>query len=480
MTKGSRVLLVNPFGKRIIGDRTPPYHLISLATALPRDLHVEICDLRFEDRPLQSYLGPDLAWVGITCMIGKQLEHAAQITAQVHEQSDAAVVWGGVLPTQLPELALEQGGADYLIRGEGEIALRELIAGNDRGVQGLLRRGDPVPPPNERRLAEQIDLAQIEDLRLDLVDMRNYIENGGYGPAITLLTSRGCPNSCAYCYQSTVYQRSWRAYSVDWVVRMILMFEREYGIKHFQLMDDNIMVDIRRVLAICQRLIEQDNDRTFSIFGADVATTHKLGPDDLKLLARAGCKVINIGVESGSERIQELIDKRVDFGKLFEINQTLRNAGIKPTYNFMSGFPGESMEDIKQSVDLMNRLKEHNPQCDCGTIKMLLPYPGTKLFKLVQRDYGFEPPQTIEYWSHYNWGEADRLDLTWVDQKQRRFLVRLYFLSLMMNPSYLFVRSTLFRWITRLCYPITRLRFRKLWVNSAIIPRVLRFINSRL
>ena len=486
MNKTTEILLINPAGKHIVGDRTPPYGLLSLAAALPRETPLRVLDLRFEKHPAfdAAIASPQLRLVGISCLTGKQVGQTAELTRLVHARTKAPVVWGGIFPTQMTEMALRQGGADGVVRGEGEAVFRALAASpslpataEPAGFARLNSRGELI---GEKSLGARLDLAEIPDPRFDLVDVRRYIEHGPYGPAFSLLTSRGCPCECAYCYMKSIYDRHWRGHAAEWVVEMVRRLHRDYGIRHFQFMDDNFMTSLERMREIARRLLEARLDLTWAVFGATVVSLNNLGLEGLRLLHRAGCRIVNIGTESGSEIILQMIHKNVDLPTLLKLNGWMKEAGLKPSYNFMSGFPGESDADVRQSVDLMLRLKDENPAADCGTIKLFLPYPGTELYEVVRRDYGFRPPAELSFWSRYSWSEADGLAMPWLAPRRKKRLLLLYYLSILMNPRYLFIRSRFFRAAAFLLYPLTRYRFRRMRVDTAVLPRLLHWIYKKL
>jgi radical SAM superfamily enzyme YgiQ (UPF0313 family) len=176
--------------------------------------------------------------------------------------------------------------------------------------------------------------------------------------------------------------------------------------------DDNFLLNRKRVIelfSLCQR---KSLDFRWLCTGR-VDKVLSLDDETLTFLKERGLVLIYFGIESGSPKILELINKKITPEMVLKLNLRMRREGIIPHYSFMAGFPTETREDIEKTISLMNRLKEENPGAVIWKINQFTPYPGTELFDLAIR-HGFKPPEKFEEWSHvhfYSKDHAARYDL---------------------------------------------------------------------
>jgi radical SAM superfamily enzyme YgiQ (UPF0313 family) len=141
----------------------------------------------------------------------------------------------------------------------------------------------------------------------------------------------------------------------------------------------------------------------------------------------------------------------------------------------MSGFPGESDVDVKDTLNLMFNLKKDNPNIVIGTFKPVICYPGTPLFTNAL-ELGFKPPEKLEGWSNFYWGNYNNLKIPWVSPGRKRMLTWIYYYTLLINPDYVFIRSKLFTFVASLLCPVAKWRLRRFyfrfpveaWVVNAI------------
>ena len=177
-------------------------------------------------------------------------------------------------------------------------------------------------------------------------------------------------------------------------------------------------------------------------------------------------------MESGSKPIIEVLRKNFQLDQLLDANRRLGRSGIRPTYTFMSGIPGETDNDIRKTVDLMFQLKHENPDAVLGNIKPFVPYPGTGFYDMALAS-GFKPPERLEDWSRFVWGNYANIDIPWTSKKRRNWLNCLYFYTVALNPRYLFINSRLFSFLARITLPITRWRVRHLCFRFPLAARVM-------
>jgi len=139
------------------------------------------------------------------------------------------------------------------------------------------------------------------------------------------------------------------------------------------------------------------------------------------MLEKSGCKLLQFGVESGSDRILRLLRKHITTQQVISVNRKLARANIKCRYNFMIGVPSETLEEMRMTLRFIKTLKKENQNLESCFLNIYVPWPGTDLYwKSVQE--GFVPPRTLESWASFNWNETL---MPWIDTKTARFMKKI-------------------------------------------------------
>ena len=409
------VLLVFP-GKFKQADPQVPLALLYLAASLKEeDFDVRILDMRLEDYRQFKIGNP--VFVGITCMSGLQIRYALEFARQARMQNPScSLVWGGVHPTLLPEQTASNSCVDVVVRGEGELIVKDLANALASGqpldkVSGVTYRvgGEVKSNPD----GEVIDLDQIPvDLPYDLLEMERYpsVKSGRFH----IQTSRGCPHRCGFCYNTQFNKKRWRAKSANRVLDEIeYILNRFPNVKIIDPIDDNVFVDQQRVREICQGIL----DRKIHVHWRANCRFDYLSTYDkefLGLLERAGCVELDFGGESGSPRLQELICKDVTADQMLQsvVNLKAWAPTIEPFISWMSGLPGETDKDLNQTFDLMDKMSEVNPKTQHYGIFVYTPFPSPLTHVLPT---GFAPPQSLEEWGSI---QVFHFDPPWHSKKQ--------------------------------------------------------------
>ena len=413
---------------------------------------------------LLSLLEQEPICIGITAMTGRQIQ-GGLLASKMAKGKGCPVVWGGTHPSLLPEQTLSHPLVDYVVQGEAEESFAELVdalaQGKERvnGIAGLWSKDNGrVVFGGER---EFVDLNSLPAVPYHLVDINKYIKSGKYGRALSLYTSRGCPQQCTFCYNPAVHKRRWRSHSAECVLKDIKRLQREYQVEHFQFWDDSFFSSLRRAGAISEGIMQLKPSVTWSALGAHIKDIKRMDDDYLDCMARSNFKEVVVGVESGSQRILNVIKKNFELDELYYANRHLYEYNIRPTYTFISGMPSEQHEDLKRTVDVLIRLKEDNPQAIRGNIKPFVPYPGTELYEKAV-ELGFSPPDSLEDWSRLVFLNYSDIDIPWTPRKRRTFLKHLYYYTVLLNPEYLFINSKIFTFVAFLLRPITEYRVKNL------------------
>ncbi|MFH1638671.1 MAG: radical SAM protein [Candidatus Woesearchaeota archaeon] len=308
---------------------------------------------------------------------------AAAVAKRVKEKKKVKVILGGPHITAVPKETMERFKEfDIGVIGEGEDTLIELLdKGERKNVLGLIiRENNKLIFTGKRKYIKDLDKLPFPawDLLPNLVTYyQPAADSLNRSPATLLITSRGCTGQCLFCDRS-VFGNLCRAHSADYVIKMIKHLQKEYGIKELFIEDDNFLLFKRRLKDICERIIEEKIDLTWSCMGR----VDTLDPKMLKLLKKAGCWQINFGCESGSQKILDILNKEV---KVEDIERAIRmtyKAGIKVKGLFMLGNFGETKETIKETLAFIKRV----PLTDFH-MTYFTPMPGAEAYEIADK-YG--------------------------------------------------------------------------------------------
>lgn len=349
--------------------------------------------------------GPDL--IGIS--FGTQIRFSAFDLARLIKKAfpKIPIVAGGPHPTLTSQDTLENiPEIDIIVRGEGEISFLNLVknieSGKDfSGVKGISFRdkdGRVVHNPPELPIH---DLDKIPLPARDLLPIEKYDKTTTLSNKRTLnvMTSRGCPYWCVYCSTSEQWGHQIRHRSPKNVVDEIELILKEYpfieGIRFF---DDVLTMDKKRVLAICDEIIS----RKLNFAWECEVRANTVDEEIIMAMKKAGCEFIDIGIESGSDRILKNIKKGITVEQAIEAVKIIKKAGIGLKAFFMHGLPGETYEDIKKTV-FLSRYLYYNLGVEGTTQGISIIYPGTEL-EAMAKEMGTLPKDFS--WAKYY--ERDR------------------------------------------------------------------------
>jgi anaerobic magnesium-protoporphyrin IX monomethyl ester cyclase len=325
---------------------------------------------------------PDLLALSLT---SRQWLRAKFIIERVKNELDLPVMAGGLLPTFSAGTILNSPGFDYVCHGEGEQAMLEFLdilakEGHVKAgqIQNIQKMGAPIPsirPP-------LMDLNSLPFMARDFL-------NEQYG-VMHMVTQRGCPFSCTYCaawilkdlYKGHHYLRR---RSVENILQEVTKLKESGTLNYIIFLDDTFTANTAWVKEFCDRFKEIQIG--FSIHARVETVNQKM----IEQLKEAGCKHIVYGVESGSNRVRkEIMNRPLADQQILDAVKMSQDAGIITTVNYMMGLPGETLDDIDQTLALNKKLAPHD-----FSYFVFYPYPGTKLFKLCQ-EKGYLPEDPTE------------------------------------------------------------------------------------
>lgn len=274
--------------------------------------------------------------------------------------ADAVFIAGGHHASALPDVVAQT--FDYVIIGEGEIAESKLITELLGG-----RR------PAERIIVGECiqDLDNIGWIDYSLAQLERYTRRVNGHKSMSILTSRGCPYKCEFC-NSTLMKRykSVRFRSAQDVIAEVLYLSQQYGVTSFRIQDDIFSINRARLKEIADGL--EKYHFSFRCF----ARVDNIDDDILNDFKRMGIFHLSFGVESGSQRILDLMNKGT---KVEDIRRSIKLAkayGMKCRVYLIAGYPGETIESLDETINMIRDIKP-----DDVSVYPLIPYPGTPLFE---------------------------------------------------------------------------------------------------
>ena len=335
-----------------------------------------------------------VGYVGISTMTGPQLLFSEEFSREIKAiNPDTVVFWGGVHPTIAPETVLELDVVDYVLRGEGEETcvsfLDSLTSGGDiSDVNGVSWKDD------DGRFVHNPDrpFMDVDDVSLDwdLIDGEQYIIPRGKGlPSLAFITSRGCPFRCQFCWDVIVHDRKFRYWSYDHLIEELEKLKR-FDIDYIEFMDDNIGSVKNHLFRVCDYLKENDI-RWFSSLRSDFLTR----PGVIENLHNLdNCY---IGVESGSQRILDLIKKDQKAESITEAAIVLKQHGTTGNFSWIIGLPDETPEDLNMTLEMVDKVHEIQPNAP-QRLRVYSPYSGAPLYEKAV-EMGYTRPETLFDWA---------------------------------------------------------------------------------
>jgi len=443
-----------------------PLALLAAARIVAKKFTVKFIDMRvsldWKER-LLAELGEKPFCVGITALTGRQIKHAIEVSKIIKQHSNVPIVWGGIHASLLSEVTLRNENIDFVIKGEGEHTFYELIDALKNGdknfelIPGLWhKKNGEIINGGERRFANLDDLPAIP---YRLIELGRYIPLFKGRRTMYLETSRGCPNQCAFCYNKTYNMRRWRAHSSKRVIEDLKEIVHKHNIRSFYIIDDNFFFDLNRAREIAEGIIREKLDIYWESQGINVDSGLAMDQDYIKVLVKSGLKKIHFGAESGSDRILEMVNKRLKTSQIREVNRKFAAFGIICQFNFMSGFPDETYQDIRKTVNLCLELMKDNKKAIISPICPYTPYPGTDLYQQAIND-GFQDRQSLEEWVHSDYG-----DNLWTSSKRMKSLRALFFTSMFLDVhrSQDMITSSWLKWAINTYRPLAKFRFKNLF-----------------
>lgn len=393
-----------------------PLGCLFLAESLLRNgFSVEIIDNTVKDAlsRIEKVAGSDSIAFGISSLSGTQLQNAVVLAKELKRLYPAMpVIFGGAHATAVPAQTLESEFVDFVVYGEGESSLPLLLnaiknKGDFSKIDGIGFKINKKPVITKKGSYTPLNRKFI--LPYHLLDMEKYARSMAIGMNRNyyIMSSRGCPFKCKFCSNSSAVwpNTMMRYHIVDDIIDNILVLERRYHCDGITFGDENFFVDKNRVIEVCRALIKNNLNRRLKFRAAGRADILCVYDHAVwELLREAGFVAIGIGAESGSQRILDLIGKKITIEQIHRVDELMGVYGFYKTYNFMTCLPGETIYDFKETLRLiayLARTSKGSPY-PFSTLHKYIPLPGTELFDRVICNFEFTPPADIGGWGKFD------------------------------------------------------------------------------
>ncbi len=364
-----------------ISNATPPLGLITIAgPLLEAGCNVEILNLNIVKDYIKKLIErlkefqPDFVGITATTPTIKKAYELSDIIKSINNH--IIVVAGGPHPSALPMEVLQESSFDCVVRGEGDIIFRRLIVeGISQAIPNLFFKKDNniVESFDQNFFVENLDSIPFPPYHL--IDIKQYRQpeiSCRRNPVAYMETSRGCFARCIYCNKN-IFGYKIRMKSVERVLGE-MEFLLKLGFKEIHIIDDIFTADMKRAYQICEEIIKKNMQ--FSWYPRGGIRVDRVDKELLAVMKRAGCYRIPFGIESGSQKVLDSINKKITLEQAENAVKCAKDAQMEVECYFMLGLPEENEEDIMKSIEFAIKLDP-----DYCKFALTIPLPGTPLFE---------------------------------------------------------------------------------------------------
>lgn len=420
----NKIILFNP--KSANSKHRIPNSILQVGAAIHGKYDYVFVDGNLEVNPwqtIENYIkSGEFSYFGSTVMPGPQLRQAIPFTKKIKEQfPNVTTIWGGYFASNQYKVCLESGYVDYVVNGPGDNTLPELITAIENNnlekiasIKNLIYKNEngEIIKTVVEDLLDQDTLPKFPYEYLDtFYPVKNYLAKTFMGnKTLSYHSSMGCPFSCSFCAVVPIYNAKWKGMSASRIYEDVKYFKEKYNIDTIEFHDNNFFTSKKRVLEFSE-LILNDN---ISYWGEGrIDTINMYSDEDLKLMRKAGCKMIFLGAETGNDAVLKQMNKGgTQTGQMIkDFVLRMKNADIIPELSFVLGMPAptekEVYDQILWDINFIKEIKQINPNAEI-IIYLFSPVPteGSELYQQIL-DAGFHFPEKLEDWVSPSWENFD-------------------------------------------------------------------------
>lgn len=377
-----KILIINPLWSF---HNYPPLNLVELATYLISNniKNIKILDLNFEiknkltNKDVISYSvkkvlskKPDI--VAITCN-AVQFPFVCELSKHLKKiNPKLPIIIGGVMASLNPTDVIKLSNCNYVIRGEGEQTILDLINAikNNKSVENI----DGISYKQKNKIVHNKDRALLDINKLPIPKYSLISKNIKNNNLVWLVASRGCAYKCKFCSGNSIWKYQ-RRKDTNTIYKQLHILKIKYNINNFVFGDDCLTLNKQWLLELCKKI------KPLNMSFGCLARVDSIDKDILTALKNAGCQHIYHGIESGSPQVREFLDKQVKNNTNKFIADTIKlelEMGFQITTSFMSAIPFETKKDIEQTYKFANLLKKLGCRVQ---LWLLTPYKGLQIIK---------------------------------------------------------------------------------------------------
>lgn len=404
-----KVALISPeyyevahFGKK--RKEIPPFGVLYLAAVIEQK-GVEVRIFRVSNEAytldLREY---DIVGFSISSSVTYSVLKKVRDSSQYKE--NVLLIAGGIHTTIFSENVIRELRVDIACIGEGENTISEILDvypdhdfSGINGIAYINKTNGEITRTSERALITNLDEIPFPArhlLPIEEVVMKDRLSDTNL-PTAHILCSRGCPFTCKFCANQEHGIRYRSGANIKAELELLI---QNYGIKGFCITDDNFIVDKKQIEDICNEIA------TLGLKWSSLSRVNTVDKDLLHILKKSGCIEIKYGIESGSPRILELMDKKITIEQIKNAVEVTHDIGIKVKAFILHGFPGENLESTKETIQLLEELKD---KIDRISLFRFTPLPGSPVYENAKK-YNLNLPKSYEDIYIYNndrkwWGD---------------------------------------------------------------------------
>lgn len=398
-----------------------PYSVLSIGSALDQSrFEVRLIDnnVRGVDdyRDELAEMADRILVVGVSAMIGHQIRDGWRFAEAVRDvMPEIPIVWGGPLPTILPQETLSDHRVDIVVQGQAEASIQELTAALQErrsltDIKGVTFQSNGHTVRNPPR--PLTDVNSFPPYNYDLLNPRDYVrfDENINERTVSHHSSQGCPFNCGFCAETSLWNNRWSGMGPDRILTDIRQLVNRYEVDGIKFYDSEFFINQKRALDFARGVIDEGLGIRWAA-SVHPSNLDRLSPDQMNLLRDSGCTRLLIGAESGVQEEVDLIGKRSNREMVERLAHECGAHDIVASFTFVTGYPTSPPEAIDTTLRFAEDLRRIDSRHE-AKVHFYAPYPGTPLYPLALKS-GFQPPKTLEEWSYFDYYEVTT---PWVDK----------------------------------------------------------------